>query len=154
MKISTRSRYALRIMIYLADHYTTGYISVAELAEIEQLTPKYLEQIMSRLLKANLIMAARGSHGGYRLIYSPEQYNVYQIISTMEHDTSLTPCTANDGISCPRQSNCVSADIWQLLQSTIRELLENISLLDLLAMQEKKLNTPSLYLTYLNHIRK
>lgn len=154
MKVSTKTRYALRIMIHLAEHYTMGYISVAELAETEHLTPKYTEQLMSKLVKAGMVTPARGAHGGYKLLNTPDKYNVYQIVQVMEYYAELTPCSLPDGNVCPQEANCVSADVWQLVQSTIKELLENLSLLDLLRMQEEKLQTPSLYLTYLNHIRK
>ena len=154
MKISTKSRYALRIMIYLAEHYTLGYISVASIAEAADLSIKYTEQIMSKLKKAGFIVAARGSHGGYKLFNTPENYNIYQIITTMEIFSSITPCATAEATSCPRYDTCVSVDIWQLVQSTVKELLENITLLDLLRMQQEKTNTPSLYLTYLTHIKK
>ncbi len=151
MKISTKSRYALRIMIYLADHYRFGYISVKDISEEENLSPKYVEHIMSKLLKAGLITALRGARGGYRLAASPSKYSVDNIIKVMENYTSFTPCTNINSDGCPKSKECVAADIWQLLQATVEELFCNITLLDILHMQQNKINAPSLYLTYLNH---
>ncbi|MDD4321236.1 MAG: Rrf2 family transcriptional regulator [Acidaminococcaceae bacterium] len=154
MRVSTKGRYALRVMLYLAEHYTFGYISVKDIAKEEDLSPKYVEQIMCKLTKASLIMAVRGAHGGYRLTNSPSHYSVGQIIKATESYTEFAPCANSDGGTCPRYKKCISADVWQLVQSTVEELLNNLTLTDLLRMQQNKLGTPSLYLTYLPHLKK
>ena len=154
MRISTKGRYALRVMLYLAEHYTLGYIAVKDIAEEENLSPKYVEQIMSKLTKAGLVIGARGAHGGYRLTSSPSHYSVSQIIKVTESYNDFAPCTSADGSPCPRYSKCIASDVWQLVQSTLEELLDNLTLTDLLRMQQDKLGTPSLYLTYLSHLNK
>ena len=154
MRISTKGRYALRVMLYLAEHYTLGYIAVKDIAEEEALSPKYVEQIMSKLIKAGFVIAVRGAHGGYKLASSPSHYSVSQIIKVTENYEGLTPCKPADGSPCPRYNKCISSDVWQLVQSTVEELLDNLTLTDLLRMQQDKLGTPSLYLTYLSHLNK
>ena len=154
MKISTKCRYALRIMIYLAEHYTLGYIAVKDIALEESLSPKYVEQIMSKLTKAGLIISMRGAHGGYKLANIPANYNVGQIVKVTESWTNITPCMPSEKNVCSHFKECVSADVWQLVQSTVEELLDNLTLVDLLRMQQDKLGTPSLYLTYLLHLKK
>lgn len=151
MKISTKSRYALRIMIYLAEHYTLGYIPLKDIADTEELSLKYVEQIMNKLTKAGMVMGVRGVHGGYKLANPPAHYSVNQIIKVMEVCSSFTPCSGCKKDECPRQYKCTAADVWLLVQDTIDELLNNITLLDILRMQEEKTQIPSLYLTYLNY---
>jgi len=154
MRISTKGRYALRIMLYLAEHYTFGYIAVKNIAEEEALSPKYIEQIMVKLTKAELVNAMRGAHGGYKLTNSPSHYSVGKIIKATESYTDFAPCATTDGKTCPRYDKCISSDVWQLVQSTVEELLDNLTLTDILRMQENKLGIPSLYLTYLSHLKK
>ena len=154
MRISTKGRYALRVMLYLAEHYTLGYIAVKDITEEETLSPKYVEQIMSKLTKAGLVIGARGAHGGYRLTSSPSHYSVSQIIKVTESYRDFAPCTPADESPCPRYNKCISSDVWQLVQSTLEELLDNLTLTDLLRMQQNKLGIPSLYLTYLSHFNK
>lgn len=149
MKISTKSRYALRIMIFLAENYPLGHIPIKDIADKEMLPLKYTEQIMNKLVKAGLVNATRGNRGGYRLANLPQNYTVNQIVKVMEIFKTVTPCSDNKSAQCPNSEKCVAADVWQLLQSTIDELLDNITLLDILKMQQEKLNQPSLYLTFL-----
>ena len=149
MKISTKSRYALRIMIFLAENYPLGHIPIKEIADKEMLPLKYTEQIMSKLVKAGLVNATRGNHGGYRLTNLPQTYTVNQIVKVMEIFKTVTPCSDSKNMQCPNAEKCVASDVWQLLQATIDELLDNITLLDILKMQQDKLNQPSVYLTFL-----
>lgn len=149
MKISTKSRYALRIMIFLAENYPLGYIPLKDIADSESLPLKYTEQLMSKLLKAGLVYAVRGNHGGYKLSKTPQSYSVNQIIKVMEIFKTVTPCAGQKNAHCPHADKCSAIDVWQLLQSTIDELLDNITLLDILKMQQTKTKEPSLYLTFL-----
>lgn len=149
MKISTKSRYALRIMIFLAENYPLGPIPIKDIADKEMLPLKYTEQIMNKLVKSGLVNATRGNRGGYRLTNLPQHYTVNQIVKVMEIFKTVTPCSDSKNAQCANAHKCVAADVWQLLQSTIDELLDNITLLDILKMQQDKLNQPSLYLTFL-----
>lgn len=156
MKLSTKSRYAVRIMINLADYYTTVSVPATIIAEQEHIPLKYLETILNQLQKAHLLCSIRGAHGGYRLSKAPEKINILQIIQSTETSTEITPCSHNQA-QCPNSPNCATADLWELLQSTIDELLSNLTLLDLLKMKEEKTSSHSLYLLHLNkinHIRK
>lgn len=149
MKISTKSRYALRIMIFLAENSPLGPIPIKDIADKEMLPLKYTEQIMNKLVKSGLVNATRGNRGGYRLTNLPQHYTVNQIVKVMEIFKTVTPCSDSKNAQCANAHKCVAADVWQLLQSTIDELLDNITLLDILKMQQDKLNQPSLYLTFL-----
>ena len=150
MKISTKSRYALRIMVYLAENYPLGYISLKNIADKEDLPMKYTEQLIGQLVKAGYLETLRGNHGGYKLAKTPENYTVNQIVKVMEVFKTITPCANPINPRCHNVGKCAVADIWQLLQSTIDELLDNITLLDILKLQEGKLNESSLYLKFLS----
>lgn len=151
MKISTKGRYALRIMIYLADFYAQDYVSIATLSEKENLSPKYLEKILSKLIKKDFVTSARGAHGGYKLKTTPEKYTVGQILRVVEGDLCPVPCLAKDATTCPREKDCVTVEIWKLVHTSVTDVLDNLTLIDLLKIQEKKQGVPSLYLTYLIH---
>ena len=151
MQISTKGRYALRVMLYLADRYNLECASVKRIAEDEDFSVKYLEHIMSLLSKNGFVVSEKGANGGYRLADAPESYSVGQIVRAMESDFSLVPCLNHQQNPCPKYDTCTTIEVWKLLQETIDELLDNLTLLDLLRMQQDKLNKPSLYLTYLLH---
>ena len=136
MKISTKSRYALRIMIFLAENYPLGPIPIKDIADKEMLPLKYTEQIMNKLVKSGLVNATRGNRGGYRLTNLPQHYTVNQIVKVMEIFKTVTPCSDSKNVQCANAHKCVAADVWQLLQSTIDEMLDNITLLDILKMQQ------------------
>lgn len=153
MKLSSKSRYAVRIMTNLADYYTTNPVPAATIADQEQLSLKYLEGILNQLQKAHLLHSFRGAQGGYRLAKPPEEINMLQIIQATENTSDITPCSHNPEL-CPNSSTCATSDLWALLQSTIDELLSNLTLLDMLKMKEKKTGTPSLYLMHLNKLKK
>ena len=154
MQISTKGRYALRVMLYLADRYNLECTSVKRIAEEEDFSVKYLEHIMSLLSKNGFVVSEKGANGGYRLADAPENYSVGQIVRAMESDFSLVPCLNQQQNPCPKYDTCTTIEVWKLLQETIDELLDNLTLLDLLRMQQDKLNKPSLYLTYLLHQNK
>ncbi len=151
MQISTKGRYALRIMLYLADRYTLECVSAKHIAEEEKLSVKYLEHIMSQLSKNGFVVSEKGAAGGYRLAEAPENFSVGQIVRTMESDFTLVPCLNQQQSPCPQYDTCTTVEVWKLLQETIDELMDNLTLLDLLRMQQEKLDKPSLYLTYLLH---
>ena len=151
MKISTKGRYALRIMIYLADFYAHGYVSIATLSEKENLSSKYLEKILSKLIKKDFVISARGAHGGYKLKTDPEKYTVGEILRVAEGDLCPVPCLAKNAKQCSRENSCVTVEIWKLVHDSVISVIDNLTLIDLLKIQEKKQGIPSLYLTYLMH---
>lgn len=151
MQISTRGRYALRVLLYLADCYQTEYITVATLSKQENISAKYLEHIMSTLVQADFVTSIKGSKGGYRLSEPPETYTVGKILRLMENGFSLVPCVDPHTPSCQRYDNCTTVEVWKMMQEVIDELIDNLTLVDLLRMQQEKLHKPSQYLTWLLH---
>ncbi len=129
MKISTRGRYALIIMIYLAKNYeSNNYITLKEISEKEDISLKYLEKIMALLTKAKLVETLRGASGGYRLNKSPEEYSVLEIIKASEGPIKTVDCDNN----CTKKDTCISKKLWCDLDNTLNEFFDNKTLKDLL----------------------
>lgn len=139
MKISTKGRYALRLMLDLAVHDQGGYISLKEIASRQEISEKYLEQIITQLSRAGFVKSIRGAQGGYRLAESPEAYTVGRILRLMEG--SLAPvdcvdCPAGES-RCDRASICVTIDVWRKLKEAIDNVVDGITLADLAARQQE-----------------
>ena len=132
MKISTRGRYALRLMLDLALADPEEYCSVKSIAARQQISEKYMEQIISQLVKAGFMRSVRGAQGGYRLAYAPEKYTAGQILRLTEG--SLAPVTCLEGAenTCPRAGQCHTLPMWEKLDSLINGYLDSVSLADLL----------------------
>ena len=132
MKISTRGRYALRLMLDLALADPEEYCSVKSIAARQQISEKYMEQIISQLVKAGFVRSVRGAQGGYRLAYAPEKYTAGQILRLTEG--SLAPVTCLEGAenTCPRAGQCHTLPMWEKLDSLINGYLDSVSLADLL----------------------
>ncbi len=129
MKISTRGRYALLIMIYLAKNYESkNYITLKEISEKEDISLKYLEKIISLLTKEKLVETLRGAQGGYRLNKKPEEYSVLEIIKASEGPIKTVDCDNN----CTKKDTCISKKLWCDLDNTLNEFFDNKSLKDLL----------------------
>ncbi len=127
MKISTKGRYGLRVMVELALNYSNSeYISSKELAEKQGLSVKYLETIIGVLNKAKLIKTQRGSLGGHKLSKSPESYKVGDILTVLEGSLCPVDCT-----NCEKQETCYTKGLWKKLQGAIDEVLYNTTLEDL-----------------------
>lgn len=132
MKLSTKSRYGTRLMLDLAKHYANGYIQLKDIAARENISLKYLEQIMIPLKKAGYVKSVRGAGGGYRLARSPEKMTVGQIVALLEGGADLTECSKRPK-SCERSDHCVTRDLWIEIAQTVYEKLNAITLSDLLA---------------------
>ena len=129
MKISTKGRYALLIMIYLAKNYDNNtYITLKEISENESISLKYLEKIIALLTKAKLVETLRGAQGGYRLIKKPEEYTILEIIKASEGPIKTVSCDSN----CDKKDTCVSKKLWCDLDNTLNEFFDNKTLKDLL----------------------
>jgi Rrf2 family protein len=129
MKISTRGRYALIIMIYLAKNFENGnYITLKEISEKEDISLKYLEKIIALLTKAKLVETLRGAQGGYKLNKSPEEYSVLEIIKASEGPIKTVDCDNN----CTKKDTCISKKLWCDLDNTLNEFFDNKTLKDLL----------------------
>ncbi len=129
--ISTKGRYALRVMVALAENRTDGYVSLKKIAEEEVIPHKYLESIMTALAKAALVEGSRGKSGGYRLSRPPERYTVLEILQTTETSLSSVSCTENGGNGCRRADGCPTLPMWRELDKTVKEFFSAYSLADL-----------------------
>ena len=130
MMISTRGRYALRVMVNLAQHDQTAFTPLKELAEAEEISLKYLESIMTVLSKAGLVEGVHGKGGGYRLVKAAENYSVGEILRVTEGSLAPTACVESGG--CPKIDRCKTYPLWQKLDREINGFLDGISLSELM----------------------
>lgn len=130
MKLSSKGRYAVRIMAEIAK--SDGFISVSELSKKQGISVKYTEKIISILLKGNLIMSVRGASGGYRLLRGPEEYSIREILSVTDDLPKLAPCLES-GASCERMKMCPGMSCWEKLDSLITNYLNEVKLSDILS---------------------
>ena len=131
MKLSTRSRYGTRMMLDLAAHHGQGPTPLRAVAKRQDLSAKYLEQLVIPLKAAGLIQSFRGARGGYSLGKKPERISVGQIIQVLEGGLSLVDCVENPK-TCKRKKDCVTRDIWLHMSQRLMEELSSLSLRDLL----------------------
>lgn len=136
MRISTRSRYGLRLMIYLASNPNKGYILLKDVAKKEDISEKYLSLIAMPLRRGGLLTASRGLNGGYAIAKNPSKITAREIIETLEGDLNLIDCVA-DSDYCGRKNDCTGRYLWQKLSEHIRSFLESITLEDLVMLKER-----------------
>lgn len=128
MKISTKGRYALAIMAYLARNYNDNrYVTLKEISEKENISLKYLERIISLLNKDNFLLSLRGSEGGYKLSKAPKEYAIYDIISKAEGKIAITSCVDSKFV-CSRKEKCRSFKLWNELNQVIIDFLNSKTL--------------------------
>ena len=132
MLISTKGRYALRVMIDLAEHQTDGFIPLRAIAQRQDISEKYLESIIKLLVKAKLLNGLRGKGGGYQLTKAPEQYTIGSILQITEDTLSPIACLEQDAKVCPRAADCRTLPLWKGLDKVIRDYLNNYTLADLI----------------------
>ena len=132
MLISTKGRYALRVMIDLAEHQSDGFIPLKVIAERQEISEKYLESIIKLLVKARLLNGVRGKGGGYQLTNAPDQYTVGSILRLTEDSLAPVSCLEPGAASCPRMTACRTLPLWQGLDKVINDYLDNITLMDLI----------------------
>ncbi len=132
MLISTKGRYALRVMVDLAEHQTDGYIPLREIAHRQDISEKYLESIIKLLVKANLLNGLRGKGGGYRLTKTPDLYTVGGILRLTEESLAPVTCLDPDAAACPKAGYCRTLPMWQGLNKLIHDYLEGITVADLM----------------------
>lgn len=128
LKISTKGRYALRIMLDLAKHSEEGAVSLRTVAERQQITLKYMESIMSLLLREELVISTRGKSGGYKLTRKVEDYNVYEILHAAEGNLAPVQCLAVSENDCPLHKKCPTLPMWTGLEKLVREYLQGFTL--------------------------
>lgn len=136
MKVSTRGRYALRLMIDLAQHRDEGFISLKEISSRQGITVRYLEQIIAILLKAGFVQSFRGKSGGYRLSRPPRDYTTEDILKLTEGALLPLSCLAAQENQCPRASHCSTLPFWKGLHKVIADYLQHVTLEDLAEQQK------------------
>ena len=136
MMISTKGRYALRVLIDMAEHQTDGYIPLKEIAKRQDISEKYLESIVKSLVKGGVVEGMRGKGGGYRLTREPDQYTVGEILTLTEGSLAPVSCLAQGAAPCPRMSSCRTYDMWKGLDDLIEDYFGKITLADLAAPDE------------------
>ena len=139
VKISTRGRYAIRLMLELALDNTGEYITIKSISEKQNVSDKYLEQIINVLSRGGFVKSKRGSQGGYRLSRSAEKYTIGMILRLIEGSLVPIACMEDDPNQCPRCDQCVTLDIWKQLDEAISGVVDNITLADLAQKQKNKL---------------
>ena len=132
MMVSTKGRYALRVLIDLAEHQTDGYIPLKDTAARQEISEKYLEGIIKVLVKARLLEGVRGKGGGYRLTKAPEQYTVGSILRLTENSMAPVACLEPGSADCPRMGSCKTLPLWQGLDKVINEYLDGVTIADLM----------------------
>lgn len=132
MKISTKGRYALRMLLDLAQHSAEGYVALKDIAERQNISKKYLEQIVPLLNKSGLLRTNRGYQGGYMLSKPAEQYNVGEILRVTEGNLCPVACLQYEKNDCPRASECMTLFVWEGLYKTITDYLDGLSLQDII----------------------
>lgn len=131
MKISTKGRYALRMMIDLAQNQGDGYVSLKDIANRQEISKKYLEQIVAILNKPDILRTNRGYQGGYRLAKNANEYTVGDILRLTEGGIAPVSCLENSPITCDRAEDCVTLPVWKGLYKVISEFVDSITLQDI-----------------------
>ena len=131
MIVSTKGRYALRVMIYLAEHQAEKYVPLKEVAARQEISEKYLENILKVLVQNGFLEGLRGKGGGYRLTRSPDQYTVEEILMLTEGSLAPVTCLTPGASPCDRLANCRTYEMWKGLNDLISNYFSHITLADL-----------------------
>lgn len=132
MKISTKGRYALRLMIDIAMHGTDENVSIRDVAARQDISIKYLEQIVSMLVRVGYLRSIRGAQGGYRLAKTPAEYTVGDILRITEGSLAPVTCLEDGQDSCERASKCVTKKLWKGLYEAVNNYVDSVTLEDLI----------------------
>jgi len=130
--ISTRGRYALRVMIDLAENYDGRFIPLKDIALRQGISKKYLEIIVKDMVNGGLLVGASGKGGGYKLCRKPEEYNIEEILELMEGPLSSVACLAEGSNNCPKRSECRTISMWTEFDKMVHDFFYNKKLSDLL----------------------
>lgn len=137
MKISTKGRYALRLMLDLAIQPGDSAVPLRDVAERQEISDKYLEQIVTQLARGGLVRSVRGAGGGYLLTRTPEEYTVGEILRQLEGNLAPVSCVSG-GSCCGRTDRCVTLEVWQQIQDAVDGVVDNITLADLVKRYHEK----------------
>lgn len=135
MKISTRGRYSLRMMIDLAQHYNQGFIALKDISKRQDISKKYLEQIIPFLNRSNLLNANKGHMGGYRLAKAPSEITVREILESAEGSLAPVSCMDNNPNLCEKCADCVTLPIYEGLYDVVTKYFDSITLEDIISRQ-------------------
>jgi Rrf2 family protein len=147
MQLSTKARYATRAMLELAINYGEGTLQLKEIARRQDISEKYLEQVLFPLRAKGYIYTQKGSRGGYSLSMGPEEITLYDIVQTVEGSLAPVACVDNAGV-CDRVDICVTRDVWSRLKNIVIQELKSINLADLVVEQERKIKEAGSCITY------
>lgn len=136
MKISTKGRYAIRLMIDIAKHSNEGNVSLKEVSTRQNISLKYLEQIVNALTKAGFVRSQRGAQGGYKMTRSPSEYTIGDILRVTEGPMAPVDCLEDEVNQCPRAHICPTIRIWEGLYKVINNYLDSITIADLIDGEE------------------
>lgn len=137
MRISTKGQNAIKLMLDLATYSVGEPVKLKDIAKRQRISEKYLEQIIALLHKAGLVKSIRGAHGGYALYYMPEKYTVGQILRAAEGNLAPTDCVGENGAPCENKATCASFRLWEKLDNAISDVLESITLADMVDWQNE-----------------
>ena len=141
MKISTKGRYALRMLLDLAEHQNEGFVALKDIANRQNISKKYLEQIVPLLNNSNILQASRGFQGGYRLNGKPSSYTVGDILRLTEGGIAPISCLECEPHGCERKATCATLSMWEGLYKVMTDYLDGITLQDILdKKQEQSMN--------------
>ena len=135
MNITSKGRYALRVMLDLAQHPEDGFVSLKVTAERQNISLKYLEMIISHLKKAGLVESTRGKEGGYRLTREPERYTVLEILDSIEDNLAPVSCIQSGEVQCDHAEACLTIPMWKELDDITNRYLSSVTLQDLLSRE-------------------
>ena len=138
MNITSKGRYALRVMLDLAQHRQEGYISLKTIAERQGYSMKYLEMIVGSLKRAGLVASIRGKEGGYQLVRDPEDYTIGEILRCIEDNLAPVACIKAGDICCEHAGECMTVPMWKELDDITNAYLDGVSLQDLLTGEKWK----------------
>ncbi len=138
MKISTRGRYALRLMMDIAMHDNGEPVRIKDIARRQEVSEKYLEQIIAILNKAGFVRSIRGPKGGYTLSKKPEEYTAGMILRLTEGSLAPVSCLEMDVNDCPRQNQCATLELYKRIDNAVHQVVDNVTLADLVDWQMAK----------------
>ena len=137
MKLSTRARYGIRAMAKLAEHYGGGPMQLRVIAKNEEISFKYLEQLIAILKSTGIVRSVRGPRGGYMLAKPPNEIKLSEVFTALEGEVAPTECLEDESY-CSRSGECVTRDIWRQVQQAILSVLDSITLQDLVERAKNK----------------
>jgi len=141
LNVTSKGRYALRVMLELASRQDENFVSLKTIADKHDISMKYLEAIVGSLKRASLLESTRGKEGGYRLCRTPENYSVGEILRCLEDNLAPVSCIKSGSINCERAGECITVPMWKELDDITNAYLDTVSLKDLLTGDKWRKNT-------------